>query len=293
VEVSGGPALPRTEQVAAVNAVEPVWFDTYGMRLLAGRDFAASDRGGSEQVVIVNEAFVRRFVGPRNPLGQRIRGVGLGRLKESVIVGVVNDAIYRTARLGIFPTMYLPMEQADLFGSAFAITAKLTSGRPVVESSLTEALLREDPDLTFSYRNYGDQVRATIVQERLVAMLSGFFGVLALLLAALGLYGVAWYSVSHRLTEIALRMALGESAGGVMRLVLGSVGRLIACGAVIGVVLSLWAAQFVDALTFGVDPRDSTTLAGTASTLAVVGLFAAWLPARKASRVDPAITLKG
>ena len=293
VDVSAGPALPRAEQVTAVNAVAPGWFETYGMRLLAGRDFAPADRVGSDQVVIVNEAFVRRFVGTRNPLGQRVRGVGLGRLKESVIVGVVNDAIYRTARLGIFPTMYLPMGQADLFGSGFAVTVKLVSGRPFVESGLTDALLRENPDLAFSFRDYGDQVRATIVQERLVAMLSGFFGVLALVLAALGLYGVASYSVSRRRPEIALRMALGESTGGVVRLVLGRVGGLITCGAAIGIVLSLWAAQFVSALTFGVDARDPITLAGTASVLAGVGLLAAWLPARKASRVDPAITLKG
>ena len=293
VGVSGGPELPREEQVTTVNAVAPGWFETYGMRLFAGRDFVASDRIGSEQVVIVNDAFVRRFVGPQNPLGQRVRGLGLGRLKESVIVGVVNDAIYRTARLGIVPTMYLPMAQADLFGSKFAVTVKLASGHPFVERGLTDALLREDPDLAFSFRHYGDQVRATIVQERIVAMLSGFFGVLALLLAALGLYGIAAYSVSRRRSEIALRMALGESTGGIVRRVLSSVGGLIACGAAVGMVVSLWAAQFVSALTFGVDARDPITLAGTASILAGVGLFAAWLPARTASRVDPALTLKG
>jgi putative ABC transport system permease protein len=122
-----------------------------------------------------------------------------------------------------------------------------------------------------------------MAQERLVAMLSGFFGVLALLLAALGLYGVASYSVNRRRPELALRMALGQSTGGVLRLVLGRVGGLIACGAALGIVLSLWAAQFVRGLMFGVDARDPITLAGTASVLAGVGLFAAWLPARKAS----------
>ena len=293
VHVSDGPTLPREDQVTAVNAVAPGWFETYGMRLLAGRAFAASDRAGSEQVVIVNEAFARRFVGSRNPLGQRVRGVGLGRLKESVIVGVVNDAIYRTARLGILSDDVSADGTGGPVRFGFAVTVKLVSGRPFVENSLADALLRENPELTFSFRDYGAQVRATMAQERLVAMLSGFFGVLALLLAALGLYGVTSYSVNCRRPELALRMALGESTGGVLRLVLGRVGGLIACGAALGIVLSLWAAQFVRGLMFGVDARDPITLAGTASVLAGVGLFAAWLPARKASRVDPAITLKG
>jgi putative ABC transport system permease protein len=293
VQVSGGPTLPRAEQTAWVNAVAPGWFETYGMHLRAGRDIDSTDVLASEPVVVVNEAFVRRFVGPHTPLGQRIKNVGLGTLKESVIVGVVSDAIYRTARLGVVPTMYLPIAQADTFGLGFAITARVDSERFPVEGRLADALSRTDPDLTFSFRRYADQVRATLVQERLVASLSGFFGILAMLLAALGLYGVTSYSVSRRRPEIAVRMALGASTASVVRLVLRGVATLIASGAAIGLGLSLWAAKFVESFLFGVDARDPVTLAGAASVLVAVGLFAGWLPARKASRLDPTSMLRG
>ena len=244
-------------------------------------------------MVVVNEAFVRRFVGPHSPLGQRVKSVGLGTLKESVIVGVVSDAIYRTVRVGVVPTMYLPMAQADTFGFRFSITARVSSDRRSVERSLTDALSRTDPHLAFSFRDYADQLRATVVQERLVAMLSGFFGMLAMLLAALGLYGVTSYSVSRRRSEIAVRIALGASTASVVQLVLRRIAVLVVSGAAIGVGLSLWAARFVGALLFGVDARDPLMLAAAASVLVVSGLFAGWLPARHASRANPITILRG
>lgn len=124
-------------------------------------------------------------------------------------------------------------------------------------------------------------------------MLSAFFGVLAMLLAALGLYGVTSYSVNHRRPEIAVRMALGASSGAVVRLVLGRVTTLLVFGAAIGAALSLWAAKFVGALLFRVDARDPITLASAAAVLVAVGLLAGWLPARKASRLDPTTALRG
>jgi predicted permease len=293
VAVSGGPTLPRAEQTTWVNAVGPGWFETYGMRLLAGRDFTAADGIGAEPVVVVNEAFVRRFVGPQSPLGQRVKHVGLGTFPESVIVGVVNDAVYRTARIGVVPTMYPSIAQTNRLRWGFALTAKVMEHRPSIERRLAQALSRTDANLAFSFRDYGDQLRATVVQERLVAMLSGFFGGLAMLLAALGLYGVTSYSVGRRRPEIAVRMALGASAGGVVRLVLRRVAALVLLGAVAGIVLSMWAAKFVGALLFGVGARDPVTLAAAASMLTVVGLCAGWLPARRASRLDPTAVLRG
>jgi putative ABC transport system permease protein len=292
VQVSGGPALARAEQVTTVNAIAPGWFETYGMRRLSGRDVAGSDTVGAERVAVVNQAFVRRFLGNQNPLGHRITGLGLGTLKECVIVGVVNDAVYRTARGGIVPTMYLPMAQANAFGSTFSVTAKLISGRSSVERSLSEAIASVGPQLTFSLRDYADQVRATVVQERLVAMLSGFFGMLATLLAALGLYGVTSYSVSRRRSEIAVRMALGASSRLVLGFVLRQVAMLLVAGAALGVGLSLWTSRFVAALLFGVDARDPLTLAATGTMLVALGMFAGWLPARNASRQDPSAALR-
>ena len=291
VQLSGAPSLPPGERLVSLNYVAPGWFETYGMRVLAGRDFAMSDTVGSESVVVVNQAFARRFANGQNVIGQRVTSVTPGDL-DSRIVGVVNDSVYRRVRLGVVPTMYRPMYQASFFRSAFSVTAKVTPPRARVERNIADAIGRAAPDLSFTFRDYSDQLRAGVIQERLVALLSGFFGGLAMLLAALGVYSVTAYSVGRRRAEIAIRMALGASARGVVRLVLRRVATLILVGVAIGVALSLWAAKFVGALLFGVESRDPVTLAAAAAVLLSVGLFAAWLPARKVSRLDPTTALR-
>ena len=135
-------------------------------------------------------------------------------------------------------------------------------------------------------------MNAALTQERIVAMLSGFFGGLALLLAALGLYGVTSYAVSRRRTEIGIRMALGAAPGGVVRLVLRRVAILVGLGIVAGCAVSLWAARFVATLLYGLQPRDPSTLVAAAVVLGTIGALAGWLPARRASRIDPARVLR-
>ena len=293
VQLSGTPAQPPDRRRVYVNYVAPGWFETYGMRVIAGRDFAMSDKVGAESVVVVNQAFVRHFANGQNVIGQRVMSITPGDL-NSVIVGVVNDSIYRRVRLGVVPTMYQPMYQASYPRSAFSVTAKLRSGSPraLVERNIAEAIGRAAPDLSFTLRDYSDQLRDSVTQERLVAMMSAFFGALAMLLAALGVYGVTAYSVGRRRAEIAIRMALGASARGVVRLVLGRVAALVAIGAAIGMTLSLWAAKFVGALLFGVEARDPVTLIATAAVLVAVGLIAGWLPARRVSHLDPTSALR-
>src|SRR5262249_40215352 len=135
-------------------------------------------------------------------------------------------------------------------------------------------------------------VDATVTQERLIAMMAGFFGALSLLLAGLGLYGIVAHAVSGRRTEIGLRMALGAQAAEIVRLVVRRVGVLIVVGLALGLVGSLWAAGFVAPLLFLVEPRDPATLAGTTAVLVAVGALAAWVPARRAARLDPAAVLR-
>jgi ABC-type antimicrobial peptide transport system permease subunit len=291
VQLSGSPALPREQQTAWVNLLGPGWFETYGMRVVAGRDFALSDTTGSEPVAVVNETFVRRFGGEQNVLGQQIASAASGK-NFARIVGVVNDSVYRTVRLGLVPTMYLPILQNSP-GSAFTVTASLTSPRALAEPDIADAIARTVPDATFTFRDYGDQLRATVVQERIVAILSGFFGTLAMLLAAVGVYGVTTFSVGRRRPEMALRLALGASARGVVRLVLRRVVMLVLAGAAIGAIVTLWGVKFVGALLFGVEARDPLMLGAAAVALLAVGLFAGWLPARSVSRVDPADILRG
>jgi ABC-type antimicrobial peptide transport system permease subunit len=152
---------------------------------------------------------------------------------------------------------------------------------------LREALRQADPAVAFAVRDYTDQIGAAIAQERLVALLSGFFGALAMLLAGIGLYGVTSYAVSRRTRELAMRMALGANSGQVVRLVLRSVAAVVACGAAIGIAISLWASQFVTAFLFGVQARDPITLLVAVLALTIVALFAGWLPARRAAALDP------
>jgi len=143
-----------------------------------------------------------------------------------------------------------------------------------------------------TFRPLVDQVDASLTQERVVAMLAAFFGALALLLAALGLYGVTSYAVSRRRTEIGIRMALGAEPAGVVRLVLSRVFVLVGLGVIVGVGLSWWASKFVATLLYGLEPRDPMTLVGAVGLLAAVGAFAGWLPAWRAARIDPAEVLR-
>ena len=207
----------------------------------------------------------------------------------------MHDAAYRSLRDAKPPTVYVPFGQVnDDFVTPNAIAVRAAGGgAPLALSrSLVEAIGRVDGSLALTFRSLRDQVDDLLVRERLVALMSGFFGVLALLMAGVGLYGVTAYAVSCRRTEIGVRMALGADAGRVMRLVIGRVARLVAVGVVIGVGISLWAARFAAALLYGLEPRDTVTLVGASAALAAVAALAAWLPARRAARIDPAQVLR-
>jgi ABC-type antimicrobial peptide transport system permease subunit len=276
-----------------VNGITPDWFDTMRIRRLAGRGFTAEDRPGGQRVAIVNEAFGRRFFAGRPPLGQRIRAGGPNDRSELDIVGVVADAVYRSPREGVVPTMYVPLAQAEGSRSNITLTLTTTTGaRASVDALIGDTLRSVDPGLTFTVRDFDEFIRGTMTQERLVAMLSGFFGVLALLLAAIGLYGVVSHAVNVRRTEIGVRMALGAGRSGILWLVFRRVGVLLALGVGAGMLLSLWASRFIGALLFQLEPRDATTFVGALAVLVAASLVAAWIPARRASRVDPVSVLR-
>ncbi len=296
LSVVGGPELPEDKRGAHINMVSPGWFATYRTRLLAGRDLTAADRAGAPAVAVVNEAFVRRFIpGTGNPLGRVIvRPPRPGQTQPPVeIVGLVQDAVYQSLRDPVPPTAYLPLAQMDNPRLEAYLTVRAASGPPaLLTRSVAGALASVDPALSLTFRTLDDQVDASLTQERLVAMLSGFFGALALLLAGLGLYGVMSHAVSRQRTEIGIRLALGASPRGVVGMVLGRVGVLVAAGVAAGCVATLWAAGFARTLLWGIEPRDPVTLAVAAAVLVAVGALAGWLPARRASRVDPATVLR-
>jgi hypothetical protein len=278
------------------NATTPGWFETMGIPLRSGRDFNDRDRAGSPPVAIVNEAFVRRYVRGQPPIGQTLR-VNTGPGPRYEIVGVVADAVYTTPREGMLPTLYVPLSQREprewsSWRNA-VLTIKAEPGqRATVERDVATALAQADSTLVFTLITFDQMLDATMTQERLVAMMSGFFGGLVLLLAGLGLYSIVAQAVSARRTEIGLRIALGAQPVGIVQLVFRRVGALIVLGLALGLAGSWWAAHFVAPLLFQVEARDPMTFSGTAAVLVAVGALAAWLPARHAARLDPAIVLR-
>jgi predicted permease len=303
VDVSNAPRLEGRQSMTFLNGVTPRWFATLGTRLVAGRAFTDRDRKGTSPVAVVNQAFVRRFLNGQDPIGHTVQRrpifnrnrPGAPPEVPKEIVGVVADAVYRTLREPVPPTMYLPMDQLeDAFRPAStSLIVRAAVGPPAsLARSIAAAIRDVNPDLAITFQPLADVVDASVTQERVVAMLSGFFGGLALLLAALGLYGVTSYAVNRRRTEIGIRMALGAEPAGVVGLVLRRVALLVGGGVACGALASLWTSQFVETLLWGLKPRDPVTLVAASSILAVVGVMAGWVPAWRASRIDPAAVLR-
>jgi predicted permease len=277
------------------NFITPNWFSTYGLALRAGRNFDERDTATSPPVIIVNSAFSRKYLAGKDPIGMTIafeRGTGP---VTKTIVGVVEDSAYVRMREESPPIEYAPLAQFD-FGPPspnFTISVRPTIGSPaLLRKSVDAALLRADRDLTFTFRTLADQADAWVQQERLLASVSGFFSVLGLLLAALGIYGVTSYTVSQRQSELSIRMALGATPINVIRLVLERVWLFVASGVAIGVGVSLWLSNVVVSLLYDLKPRDPATFIGAVTVLILVATFAGWLPARRASRIDPADVLR-
>jgi predicted permease len=265
------------------------WFDVMGMRVLAGREFSGDDLPRPETVAIVNQALARRFFGDRNPIGRSLRVVArAGQSTPAMtIVGVVEDAVYNSVRDGVQPTLYRfePRHAQVVVRAADGDAASVA--RPV-----TEALARSNPALLVSVKVMSEQVRDTVARERVVAILSGFFGGLGLVLAGAGIYGVTAYRVSRRRSEIAVRRALGASGTGVAVLVVGRAMEVIVCGLVLGTLLSLWATPQLEFLLYGLQPRDPVAIGNAALVLGAVAILATLLPVIRAIRLDPARVLR-
>jgi putative ABC transport system permease protein len=279
------------------NLISPGWFGTFGTRLIAGRDFIGGDRGGAPRVTIVNETFVRRFFGGVSPLGSVLTVYpNTPRALSMQVVGVAGDAVYASPRDPVPPTWYTPMAQFDVPGFPFAsarLSVRARTGSPVLlTKQIAAAIATMNPQVALTFRPLADQINASLTRERLMAQLAGFFGALALLLAALGLYGVASYALSRRRSEIGIRLALGATPAHVIRLALARLSLLVAAGLVAGGAVSFWASRFVGGLIHGVPSRDPATLAGAVLVLSVICAVAGWLPARRGARLDPSAVLR-
>jgi putative ABC transport system permease protein len=294
IEVENGPPSTDVKNVAFQNVITSSWFATYGTRVVSGRDFDRRDQPGAVPVVIVNETFARRFVPQGSPIGRRIRKGVPGRQGPWLeIVGVVADAAYRSVREPLPPTLYMPLSQVKEPPPTMRLSVRTAAAPPTrLANTVAAAISRIDPNVVTTSTSLEQQVNAVLVQERILAMLSGFFGMLAVVLAGVGLYGTSWYGVTRRRRELGIRLALGATPATLRRLVLSRAALLVAAGAVAGVAGSIWTSKFLTALLYGVEPFDPSIIAFAVGAVAVVALMAAWVPATRASRIQPAEVLR-
>lgn len=276
------------------NRVGADYFRTMGTPILAGRTFGPEDRPGATEAAIVNESFARRYFPGMNPVGQSFQIEATPGLPQPVyqIVGLVKDTKYIDLREDLTPISYLAASQETDYGPFLDLVLRSDIPAASLTPALTRAILEVAPNSTVAYETIRTYVRDSLVTERLMASLSGFFGFLAMLIATIGLYGVMSYMVTRRRVEIGIRMALGADAGRVVRMVIRESGVLLACGVLIGAGLAYLTARWASTLLFGLKPWDPASFALAAGLLGTVSLLAAWLPARRASHLSPTVALR-
>ncbi|HYN84820.1 MAG TPA: FtsX-like permease family protein, partial [Pyrinomonadaceae bacterium] len=286
-------------RMAGVNTVSPGYFGTMKIPLVRGRDFTAADRQGAPPVAVVDEALARRFFAGEDAVGQFIKfdaGAGAG-VRTIEVVGVVRSAADES--LGWRPHffVYLPSEQ-PLFGegSVRRMILHARAPRPLRAETL-DALRREvaaiDPNLpVLSADSLDERMDVALLPQRVAASVATAFGVVGLVLAALGIYGVVSYSVAQRTHEIGVRMALGARRGDVLALVLRRGLRLAAYGIALGLVGAFAATRLLGEMLYGLSATDPATFAGVSLALAAVALAASYVPARRATKVDPMVALR-
>jgi predicted permease len=270
--------------------VSPNFFDTMEIGLAAGRGLNNHDTATSPKVALINEAAAKKYFPNENPIGQRYGG-SAENTAQTEIVGVVRDAKYASVREPAPPTLYIPYTQTRAGGMTVAVR---TAGLPgSVTNSIREAVKEIDPNLPMmDVSTQIEQVERRFAQEKVFAQAYTLFGGLALLLAAIGLFGLMSYSVSRRTNEIGIRMALGAQRRDVLRLVMRESMILVVAGIAVGVLIAIGASQLVATLLFGLAGTDSITIAAAIAVMSVVAALAGFLPARRASRVDPMIALR-
>ncbi|HZN12033.1 MAG TPA: ABC transporter permease, partial [Blastocatellia bacterium] len=279
---------------SSFSGVGPDYFKTMGTPLVAGRDFDDRDTPTSPKVAIVNEAFARRIAGNANPVGRRfwveVTPTDPERLYE--IVGLVRDTKYRDLREDFGPIAFFPASQDPRPGphGQFVIRASLPPA--AVFAAVKQVFGEVSPEINMSFRVLRTMIQGSLLRERLMATLSGLFGVLALALACIGLYGVMSYSVAGRTHEIGIRLALGAERRDVLWLILREALLLVLIGVAVGVPAVLAAARLAASLLYGLTPSDPVSIGLAALLLLAVAAAAGYLPARRATKVDPMVSLR-
>jgi predicted permease len=285
-----GDAATETRTEVGWNRVAAGFFATYEMSLLLGREFTARDDAAATKVVVINQALAEKYFPRENPIGQRIR-VGRRGLSEMEIVGVVRDFRQQNLRRPTPPTVYTAVAQNPVREAHFAVR---TSGLPeAFFATIRKAVADLDPNMPVAnLRTLAVQIDWTLAEERIFARIATFFGLAALALACVGLYGLMSYGVLRRTSEIGLRIALGALPRQVLAMILRESFRLVLLGVLIGLGGALASARLMTNLLFGLTPADPVTYFAAAAILVAVATVAALLPARRAAKVDPMVALR-
>jgi predicted permease len=291
VQVEGYQAKQDEDMNSDMNGVGPGFFATMGQPLVAGREFTAKDGAGAPKVAIINETMAKYYFGSESPLGRHI-GSGRASKPDTEIVGVVKDSKTSTLRTEPRRFVYKPYMQEDEIGQmTFYVRARGNASG--IGASVRQVAQRVDPNMPiFEMKTMTAVVDESLFIERMVAALSVAFGALATLLAAIGLYGVMSYTVACRTREIGIRMALGAERNSVMWLVLKEVALMVGIGVAVGLPLAFALSRVVQSQLFDLSAHDPVALTAAAALLAIVALGAGYLPARRATRVDPMLALR-
>jgi predicted permease len=288
-----GVTVGTIENSSKFTWVSPGYFETMGMRLRQGRDLERHDTRTSPRVAVVNQAFVRDFLAGADPIGKTMRTHEEPGYPSTVyeIVGVVSDSRYRDIRGGVPAQAFAPATQFPTNGPWTTIMVRSEGASAPVIAGIKRRVATH-PEVAVEFLGLREEVKSQLVRDKLMAVLSGFFGLLAVVLATVGLYGVIAYLVTSRRNEIGIRMALGAQRAQVVGLVMREAGRLLAIGAVAGTMLALAATRGAASLLFGLQARDPLTFAAAALLLSLTAGAAAFLPARRAARLDPMTALR-
>jgi len=275
-----------------LNHVSDGYFETLGIRLLAGRTFGVEDRPGASKVAILSKSAARFYFGDRSPIGRRVQIRG-GRVSEYEIVGVVGDVKHLSLREEAPRFIYIPLAQRRDPLRRLTLAVQ-TSGSPLALAVTVEREVRQiGADIVVSdVTTVGRQLEDSLRQERLLSTLSGFFGLLALMLSAVGLFGLIAHIVQQRTTEIGIRIAMGARPSSVVWMILRRNLLLVALGVAGGVPTALIAARPLESLLYGLKTTDAATVAMGVFLMSVTALTASYIPARRASLVDPIAALR-
>jgi predicted permease len=272
----------------------PGYFETMGIPIIQGRGFTDRDTASSTRVAVVNQTFVHRFLNGSNPIGQTLRTSSEPNYPSTVyqIVGIIPDTKYNNLRDETPPMTFAPASQYPADGTWTAMMIRSNLPQTVLADSLKRRIAEKHPDVIFRCNAFDAEIQNGLVRERLMAMLSGFFGLLAALLAMVGLYGVISYIVARRRNEIGIRVALGAARAQVVRMVMREALLLLTIGLSIGTVLSLIAGRTAKSLLFQLESYDPLTLLLAGGLLAAIAALASFLPARRAAQLDPMAALR-